>query len=386
MTRHFSIPTMLRMTPNHLLRALFDQLEAPLLAFDWERCKERQIEPMLLAISWLPQESQARVELAFSQVFELATDSGWNALVATARELGETEFCGQFSDQLSPYARATLAWLRFPEIFAQASRAHRVEQCTRWHKRTGLPLLRPRIDSASLSELGAALSECLRREEGRGRHCTVEYVCRDDGTDVFIARPDDFAKAWLQHDQAGSLQSQHGQPTFDIVFAYHPERGTLELSGKVATRLKPKLENIFGQIILGADLATNTIHRPFDLNRLKDRYFSLETDPLDELNAEIVRLRFWERNYGLIQLEPRVMGADLYGMIEDCLNHEVVNWDDVEIQQTTFRFEFASSARRKAGTLSFDVAAPAHCNIRSRRPDLLTLTHKYLRRWRIANV
>jgi hypothetical protein len=319
-------------------------------------------------------------------VHELATHGGWQAIVATAREVGESELLNQISDRLSPYARAALAWLQFPDVFTQAARAHRVEHCTRWHKRTGLPMFKPRIDPSSLSELGAALSECLRREEGRGRHCTVEYLRREDGTDVFIARPDDFAKAWLEHDQVGTLQSQHGQPTFELVFAYHAERGTLELSGRVVARLKPKLENIFGQIILGADLAANTNLRPYDLNRLKDRSFSLDTDPSDELSAEIVRLRFWERHYGVIQLEPRVMGADLYAMVEECLNHEVVDWNDVDIQQTTFRFEFASSARRKAGTLSFDVSAPANCNIRSRRPDLLTLTHKYLRRWRIANV
>jgi hypothetical protein len=88
MTRHFSIPTMLRMTPNHLLRALFEKLEAPLLSFDWERCKERQIEPMLLAISWLPQEVQARLEATFADIFELASAAGWSAILEACQLVG----------------------------------------------------------------------------------------------------------------------------------------------------------------------------------------------------------------------------------------------------------------------------------------------------------
>ena len=42
MTRHFTIPTMLRMTPNLLLKQFFDRLGIQLIALDWRRLGEWQ--------------------------------------------------------------------------------------------------------------------------------------------------------------------------------------------------------------------------------------------------------------------------------------------------------------------------------------------------------
>jgi hypothetical protein len=41
----------------------------------------------------------------------------------------------------------------------------------------------PRITPDSLRELSVALSQCLKREEGRGHTCTVEYFSRRDSAD-----------------------------------------------------------------------------------------------------------------------------------------------------------------------------------------------------------
>src|SRR5689334_5865843 len=88
MTRHFSIPTMLRMTPNGLLERFFSQLQAPLLSLNWKKLGKRQIEPLLLAIGWLPTEHQARIEATLATIHEVASTEGWQAILEVAPQFG----------------------------------------------------------------------------------------------------------------------------------------------------------------------------------------------------------------------------------------------------------------------------------------------------------
>lgn len=388
MTRHFSIPTILRMTPNGLLEQFFTQLQTPLLSMNWKKLGKRQIEPLLLAISWLPATDQARVEATLGTIHELACTEGWQTILEAAQQWGLTRELIDSLGSVSPYAKAMRVWLDYPEVFQQASLVQQVDGLTRWRKRTGLPLVKPRITDESRRELAVALSACLRREEGRGQHCTVDYLRRRDGADVFVAYPDDFMQAILEHDPQGRLRPRSYRPTFEIVYAYHAERGVLELYAKVTSRLKPILENLFGQIILGIDLSSHPGRRPWDLNRLKDRYFCLETDPVDEVSASICRLRLDVPHCGRLTVEPhrRDYSNDVFDVIDECLNDERVSWNDVDISMATFRFEFGGRSNRSPETLTFDVSAPDYCSIKSRRPERIELTHKYLRRWRIANV
>lgn len=376
------------MTPNGILEEFFARLEVQLVSLDWKRLGKRQVDPLLLAISWLPQADQQRIESTLAAIYELACEQGWQAILEVAHQVGGTRRLVDKHRDSSPYARAMRVWLDEPEIFQTASMLHQVDGLARWRKRSGLPPVEPRVTEESCRELASALSACLRREEGRGRHCSVDYLRRRDGADVFVAYPDDFVHAVLQHDARGKLAARAFRPTFEIVFAYQAQRGTLEIFAKVSPRMKPILENVFGQIILGVDLSAHTRRRPWDLNRLKDRYFCLETDPADHATASICRLRLDVPCCGRLTVEPdrRDHATDVFNVIDECLNGESICWDEVEISLATFRFQFQAMGGRRAGTLTFDVSAPDYCSIRSRRPERIALAHKYLRRWRIADV
>jgi hypothetical protein len=388
MFRHFSVPKVLRMTPNRLLKEFFHRLGYELLSLDWRKVGERHVEPVLTAMSWLPRQAQDQIESALAQVFELACETGWRAILEVARQEGEDSTVLALVHKACSYERAMRIWLDLPKLFEQAALIHQVENLTRWRKRTGLPRLTPRITPASIRELSHALSQCLQREEGRGQNCTIEYFRRRDSADVFVAYPDDFVQTIVLHDDQGQLTPRSIRQTFEIVFAHVAEEGTLELFAQVAPSLKPKLESVFAQVILGADLDLRFTSRPYDLNRLKDRYFCLETDPGDHVTASISRLRLDVPKYGRFTVEPPNSGraCDIFEVIDDCLNDRAVRWEDVDISLATFRFEFEAVGGRKPGSLSFDVTFPDHCAIKSRRPERIELTRKYLRRWRIARV
>ncbi|MCI0360154.1 MAG: hypothetical protein L0211_16875 [Planctomycetaceae bacterium] len=339
-------------------------------------------------MSWLTREAQDEIEWALASVFELACESGARAIVEVAHQDGQADVFGELPENACCYERAMWAWLNHPKIFEQASLIHQVESLTRWRKRTGLPQVQPRATPTATRELAAALSQCLRREEGRGQNCTVEYFRRRDGADVFVAYPDDFVQTVLLHDDRGRLVPRPLRQTFEIAFAYQADEGTLELFAQVAPTLKPKLESLFGQIILDADLDASNSPRPYDLNRLKDRYFCLETDPSDHVSASIARLRLEVPDYGRFTVEPirSGRGGDVFEVIDDCLNGQAAPWEAINISMATFRFQFAAVSGRQGGTLTFDVTFPDHCSIKSRRPERIDLTRKYLRRWRISRV
>lgn len=387
MTRHFTIRKMLRMTPNPLLEKFFHRLGNHLLGIDWYRMPKRCAETLLAAVDRLPEDVHDKMESALSAIHELACEAGVRTILEAAKLSGQPDWASRLPKE-GPYHVAMWTWLDCPLVFDQAALMQSVDNLSRWRKRKDLPRVEPRSSPEATSELARAISQFLHCEEGRGENCTVEHYRRHGGTDYYVAYPDDFVQTVAMHDQSGNLRPRAIRQTFEIVFAYNREDGTLELFAKMPTHTKVKLESLFGQIILGEDIGPQRYARPYDLNRLKDRYFCLETDPEDGLNATITALRLKSSQWGQISLEPVQNGRvrDVYDMVENCLNGEAVLWEEVEIQKATFRFHFDGMSSRRVGSLEFDVTQPDHCAVRSRRPERLELVRKYLKRWRIAHV
>lgn len=386
-TRYFSVQKMLRMTPNVMLREFFDHLGYQLTCIEWRRMPHRCEQALKIVIDLLPKEAQDDIAGKLAVIFELACPSGVQALIEAAKRTGRYNFV-ELLPQAEPYHQAMWAWLHFPGLFEHATLMHQVEHLVRGKTRDDMPRVEPRRGDEALKELATGISQFLRCEEGRGQHCTVEHFRRDNGTEYYVCYPDDFVQTIAVHDNAGTLQPQSIQPTFEIVFAYNQEEDTLNLFAKMPTPLKVKLECLFGQIILCQDIGPRRYCRPYDLNRLRDRYFCLETDAEDGLTACITKLRVDSHEWGKIALEPAEKGCvhDVYDMVDHCLDHTAIDWDEVDILHATFRFRFDSMRGRRAGSLEFNVTYPDHFSTRTQLPDRLELVHKYLKRWRIARV
>lgn len=387
MARHYSTRKMLRQTPNHLLKQFFEKLGHKLLCIEWRKLKHVCDDPLMISIGFLSDQEQRDIEAKLAEVHELAGNTGTVALVEAARALGRHDFVQEFPDA-GHYHRAMWAWLNHPQVFEYATVLHATEHLSGKRSHSGLPNVQPRRSKTALAELATGISECLRVEEGRGKRCTVEHVRRQNGFDYFFAYPDDFVQTIATHDQHGNLRSQAIRPTFEIVFAYSGEEGSLHLYGPLRPEIKDKMAALFGQIILRIDIGARQYKRPYDLNRLKDRYFCLETDPADAVTACVMMLRLETKSWGRITLEPRTHRhtIDVYDMADSCLNGETVPWEDVDINKARLQFTFKPVRGRRAGTLKFYVTYPDRCNVQSQIPERIDLVHKYLRRWRIAHV
>ncbi len=227
-----------------------------------------------------------------------------------------------------------------------------------------------------ISRLSEAIGEFLHREEGRGQQCTVEHVRRTDGTDYFLAYPDDFSDTILVHDEEGNLMPRSLRPTFEIVFAYSQADGTLELNAKIPSRLKPELEDIFCQIILGQPAKDCGAETVYDLNVLKDGPQRLETDPEDRVTPVVRRLRLAiPESRATITLEADRAGGpeSIYRMLAEYLNRERLPLSDLNVASATIGLVLHPTNCRKAGRLTFDVSRPDTCTLRNHRPDQVAL-------------
>ncbi|MGD9713102.1 MAG: hypothetical protein AB7V46_13665 [Thermomicrobiales bacterium] len=386
MSRHFSIPTVLRMVPNELLQQFLTQLPEPCYCIDWEKLRERQATCLTVVFRTWPKPLQTYVETVFRHVFNLACELGQLAIREAAADLNELSRLQSGLSRGNFYQQAMWVFLEAPEVFEKALSYHEVESHSRWRKRDDLPARTPRTDAGSLNSLAERISEVLMNEQGRGRQCTVEYFQRENGTDYFCCYPDDFLRTVECHDDDGQLTTLSVRQTFLIIFAYHQATGTLEMVADVPPRLKPRLEEIFAWRILDTSIGPKTPRRVYHLDRLKDCGFQLETIPADQVHVQLKRLRFDLPQPGeRIILESQKGDADaVRRMVEECLNEEEVALDQVRITAATLRFLFHKTVHRRGGSMTIDVAAPNVCNLRSLPPDRIEVALRHLRMWRIA--
>ncbi len=167
MSRQFSIPTVLRMAPNVLLKELFAEMDYAQLGRDWEGMGERQIDPVQRAISVQPPEVQARIESEFRDLFDLACDSGIASICEAADLCGMVNFAAQLPEE-GLYHRVLWTRLHHPDVFERALRIHSFEVLNWWRKRNDLPSRVIEVSDALKDHLARELSALFGRTQGRG--------------------------------------------------------------------------------------------------------------------------------------------------------------------------------------------------------------------------
>lgn len=385
MSRQFSLATVARMVTNDLLAQFFAQLKNPCFGMNWKDRPRRHVASIEQLLRWFEPRQREAAELILRHVFDLACASGWNAIRDAARSLHRLELLEQVPDA-NLYCRGMWVWLNAPEVFEAALLYHEIDGLSWWSKRDGLPQVDARTDADALQQLADDVSRLLRLQQGRGGRCTVEHIHRDDGIDYYFCFPDDHLKTVLVHNRRGRLVTKPLRQTFEIVFAYSREDGALELSARLGKQLRQQLEEAFAWTILDESLCHPDHRQLYDLNRLKETEFVLDTDPSDQVYARIRRVALdLPGNDDTIILHSKRGTADgMRQMVEKYLNKEHVSLNEVEITQAQFQMRFARTPQRGRATMTFDVAHPDRCNLRRFQPDWVAIGQKHLRLWRVA--
>jgi hypothetical protein len=387
MARHFSIPMVLRLIPKGLLRKFFAQLGHAFLDVSWEKIRPHQIDTILTVFHQLPSADQMAVETALQNVFELACENGLRAIREATVDMHERDRVLYLPKLDGAYGMSVWTWLFHPRIFDRAMLLYEVDQLGRWRRRKDLPRVPPNTGPEALERLAGAVSDLLQREEGRGQRCTVEHVRRGDGSECFLAYPDDFVCTILVHDGPGRLRPRSIRQTFEMVFAYNPQEGVLEINAKLPARLKSQLEDLFCAVILGKPAEKRGLEAVYNLNVLKEGTDRLETDPEDGVLPVVHRLRLAiPESRDTITFEADRAGKPerVYEMLDSYLAREQLPLSEVDVASATIGMVLQARESRRPGRMTFDVARPDTCTLRNHRPERVALAQKYLKRWGIA--
>lgn len=384
MSQQVAISSVLRAVPNHLLKRWFDDHVPGQLPFSIESLEEGEIEPMLAFHDELPPEKRDEMDIDLQNVHSFANPAGMSAFCDGAQLHHVDDLMQRIPEDLDLYGRAMWVRLYEPEIFKSSAMFLQLERCQFWRRRNDVPEDLA-IASDAKERLSEAISNLLRRD-GRGRFTSVDIIKRNDVL-YFIAHPDDYVRSENTHDASGRLTPMTIRPTTQIIFAYHPREGSLQLATSIKQPRKGQLEQEFSRVVLGWELGAFQREVPYQLGHLKNSTFTLITDPMDRIRARIESIGLFNKATN----RPITIGVDrkneqdtIYQAIEEEIGKQS---DSLWHFKTTFveiKFHFPTSRFRRASSPTIRVT-PTSCNLARLTSDRAEIVQKHLKMWGVDN-
>ena len=382
MARTFSLSTFFRMVPHSLLKRLFQTLEIDTQEIPWDFLKNRDCEHFLKFFQELPPEKQDELEGVCCDVFELACDTGLNALCQTADDQHESGWFSLSPEKTTPYAKSLWSWLQYPVVFQKALEFHKVDHLSLWRKRDSLPHKAPEWNHEIKKSLEAALQAYFTEKQGRGQVCTV--VMQNYRRDVyhFIAYPDDYVRNFTHHDESGRLITRKTRPTFEVVYVYDSKEGTLELHAKGGNKTKAALEDIFVKTLFGQ--VPDFAEQIYDLSVFKEDGFVLTPDPRDNIVIQLkeITLEWASIRKVTVKAEKHENTLD---WVRETISEYALPWKPAQVTRVKIQIFILPDEYRRRGSITFEIAAPNKCTLRNQDAARIELARKYLRLWGVEN-
>ena len=382
MTRTYSLATFFRMIPNVTLKAFFEKYNISTREINWKYLKQREVQPLIHQFRELPRETQIELEGIFQDVFELSCESGFEALQQAAKVFDERLWLQLFAKKPSLYSVAFWAWTAYRPMFDHALASHRAQKLSWWRKRDGLPMVTPEWNDEVKLALETALENYFVENQKRGEVCTVEMQSFDGNTYYFFAYPDDHLWQFQQHDIDGNLRPKRTRPTFEVVFAYNSQEGTLEIHAKGGEKTKAELENIFLEAVLGGHFAMSA-DSPYDLSVILNESFALTSDPEDGVMIQLKELRLNWKEWGSIHYRPNKW-IDLIAALRTTLLDGNFTRNKAAVEYAKFQFFFFADQEKKGGALTFEITSN-RCTLRGQCPKRVEIIRKHLKIWEIEH-
>ena len=381
MQRPFSLPTLLRMTPNVVLYEFFHRFNVDVPLDDWKKLGEREIAPVLNLFDELPDRIKSEAEAAMRNIFALSTREGLAAIHEAATESNKPNWKNGL-EKATPYSASMYVWLHDPELFESAMTVCQFERLSWWRRRAHLPLFVPEFTEQRKQSLIMALEKFFDKRQGRGRVCTVDLYNRGNGVYYYTAHPDDYLEEVLVHDEQRNLKPHIFCKTFDVVLAYDSRHGFCDLYAKVPPSLKPDLEQLFLEEIL-QDAVSPYEPPPFDLLPLLDPNFSLKSALEFRVNVSVTNLALgW--NSGELVYKYRIYDSP-YETIKQAYNQHLFPVHEAEPHRAKIRMLFPAVQGKREKSMTFEIGVPNSCSLRNQPQEYMALAHKILQHWGIEH-
>jgi hypothetical protein len=367
------------MLPIKMTRDFFDSLGADTTSLDWNTVNRNHIAPFESFFRSLAPDLQERAGDILHDIHKLACDDGMAAINDAVEMLHHEPISLGEVKNANCYARALLTWNADKEVFEKAVSIVQLRQMAWCRKRRHLSRQTPEFTEAVQRKFEHELEKLFAAKQGRGHVCTVEMLDMGNGMYYFFAYPDDYLKSAFTHDESRTLVPQTFQHTFEIVFAYNAQWGTLEICGKVSSKVKKQLEDIFVDVILNSRIERYE-ETVYQLDMLKNLQFAPAVDPEDRIRVTIRELELVGKDGMKLHITAPV-GKSIFQSIAK-VTHEENDWYmDAKVTFVKFRFEFMATRERRYGTTTFAISLPNMNTIQCKDVERLEIIKKHLIQW-----
>ena len=386
MASFFDLPTFFRRVSSTQLQRFFANYPA-FDEFDWKTVKPRKIDSLLKRFALLPPEQREAAFQMFRRVDLLANPAGTQALIEASR-WKPGDIPATLAIMRNAHDRALWTHMEHPDVIEHAHTLGRIDSLSKrmWATMHGLPASNlTGIDNIT-SELRRQIIGYLEPEQFRGKHCLVEHLQGEGGVECFFAYPSDYPAQRTGYDDAGNFQRNNWQPNFTIVFAFHSNRGALDIYSPGGAAVKNRLAQIFAYAAFERNEA---LRKPdsdcFDLGVLRSRDLTFPTHPADRISmVRIQSLRLQERESPGSGFEFHVNPRNRHERIQDKADTRLRNGYEslAEVMITSAVLQaFLMAPDGKERSILFRISAPSFCDLGD-SPEEQTL-RKYLQTWGI---
>ena len=298
MARHYSTKDFFRQMPNALLARYF-QARSIFSDLDVAAMNETQPEQLFAAWLYLPDTQRNTMDAEFQEIFALSRDAAMPAIIHEAAWQMRNEpgahaaFVEMFSALPNHHERAMVGFLDYHECWKGASLLYHADMLPYWRKRNGFPHKPAAVDDASVQELAALIRGLFHRTEGRGNHCHIDCLRRNE-LDYYFAYPEDYSKQSIEWVNDTFAPRPHN-PAFEIVYIYSQKEGSLDLNFRGDYKRIEPLQAMFAQAILKLpELPPDPKDaRVYDLNKLRQKDFGFSFDAgngIENVAVKMLRL------------------------------------------------------------------------------------------------
>ena len=379
MTKQYSPRNFLRQASNKLLARYFHE-RGLLEDVDIGGLSETKIEPVFEAWMTLPAQRSAEADSDFAVVDLLANELGIRALLDEAA-FHSLDLVPDLEEWPGFHDKALWALLEHGTLVEVAARFCEADHLpySYWvRRRDAVPVVEPRDDEASCTELARTLASYFRLKEGRGRECHVDVYRRGESF-YYFAFPEDYGRTSLEY-SAETLQRRAQRPVFEVIFVYEPGARALDTFFRGPHKTRLELEKIFSRVILGTDLEEAKDERVYNLNAFKGRDLRFVYDPssgIQDVRVKLLRLSLLGGGKRRLILEADTSDGNqaIYDLLDGVfsrgrngatggLSLALANVTRVGIQVL-----FASGGRRGKPTKTFYLTYPNGCTLRHEGRD-----------------
>lgn len=391
---HFHASRFLRHLSLEQLQSYLVAHRLPVDGIDRSVSATARATAVLAMLSGLPPAQREQVEADFQDIDRLANDLGVRAIIEEAVRL-QVVLGAEFAALQSNHDRAMFVWVKHPKIWRMSRRlaeTDAVANTRNWHERPHAPQGTPKTSEVDCARLGQALSLIFAKQL-RGQQYRVEPVRRQDGCWYYYSMLNDLPVS-TEAFVPGTTDTRIAvtERVFEVTLCVPSGGGSLacHIQGGADRDLREAVFAAGSQAILGQALAPLPRNHPKEVRWELDHLLRRRTLPVDASTGveEAVIRELWVTASGqgkreaMFKADPDNGPEDIFDQLDAWLNQLQVPISTLHVHRAKLSLLWPAQGKRRP-SLTWEVARPGTCTLKSEREDRRRVGEAHQRLWRI---